>query len=62
MEIRTISAGGYNLWSSVSGDETVIIASLPDIDSNEIGIKRIVTEEIEINMSVEELKPKMKAF
>lgn len=62
MEIRTISAGGYNLWSSVPGDETVIIASLPDIDSNEIGIKRIVTEEIEINMSVEELKPKMKAF
>jgi len=62
MEIRTISAGGYNLWASAVGGETVIIASLPDIDSNEIGIKRVVTEEIEINMSVEELKPKMKAF
>ncbi len=62
MEIRTISAGGHNLWTSVSRDETIIIASLPDIDSNEVGIKRIVTEEIEINMSVEELKPKMKAF
>lgn len=62
MEIRTISAGGYNLWTSVSEVGTVIIASLPDIDSNEIGIKRVVTEEVEINMSVEELKPKMKAF
>lgn len=48
MEIRTISSGGYNLWASAGEvGETVIIASLPDIKADEIGIKRVIVEKIE---------------